>query len=299
MPESTRFGRAEDDKPYRPETSANDPRDIIIRKNWNVRDINKPEVREHIETIKASILARVNADPPLPGLIKPIEVSYDPATGKHTLEDGHCRLIACRELWDEGHEIYVPNVRVKGSEAQLYAQHIAGNGGLPLSQIELADGCRKLAVGYLWTADMIAAHICKSKRFVTECLALAEVPQEAKQMIAAGEVTAPRVLSEIRKAEKQHVPAETAVASLKKAVAAAPKPPEPKQKRLPGTPPVKAPKAKPLTRAKKESAGEQFIKSAGECLALADKMSKLVQSNDASWGPCLAAAKAYDKARGI
>lgn len=298
MPESTRFGRAEDDKPFRPETSANDPRDIVVRKNWNLRDMNSPEVKEHIETLKASILARVNADPALPGLIKPIEVSYDPATGKHFLEDGLCRLTACRELWNEGHEIYVPQVRVKGTEAQLYAQHIAGNGGLPFSQIELADGCRKLAVGYLWTAEMIAAHICKPKRFVTECLALAEVPQEAKQMIAAGEVTAPRVLSEIRKAEKQHVPAETAVASLKKAVAAAPKPAEPKQSRLPGVA-AKAPRPKPLTRAKKESAAEKLVKSAAECLALADKLAALVRDNDATWGPCIAAAKAYQAARGI
>jgi ParB-like chromosome segregation protein Spo0J len=260
--------------------------------------MNAPEVREHIDNIKASILARVNANPSLPGLIKPIEVSYDPATGKHTLEDGECRLIACRELWNEGHKIYVPNVRVKGDEAQLYAQHMAGNGGLPLSQIELAEGCRKLAVGYLWTPEMIAAHICKPKRFVTECLALAEVPQEAKQMIAAGEVTAPRVLSEIKKAEKQHVPAETAVASLKKAVAAAPKPPEPKQKSLPGTP-TKVVKPKPLTRPKKESAQEKLVKSATECLALADKLSSLVLDNDSHITDQVKAAKAYRVARGI
>lgn len=32
---------------------------------------------------------------------------------------------------------------------------------------------------------------------------------------------------------------------------------------------------------------------------LADKLAVLVQNTDASWGPCIAAAKAYQKARGI
>ena len=45
-------------------------------------------------------------------------------------------------------------------------------------------------------------------------------------------------------------------------------------------------------------AKEPIAKSAPECLKLADKLSELVQDNDASWGPCVAAAKAYDKARG-
>jgi ParB-like chromosome segregation protein Spo0J len=292
MSDSTRFGRAETDKPFRPETSANDPREIVIRPNWNVRkDLDSPRVREHIDTIKASILARVNADPTLPGLIKPIEVSYDPATGKHTLEDGQCRLIACRELWDEGHEIYVPNIRVKGDEAQLYAQHIAGNGGLPLTQVELADGCRKLRIGYLWTPEMIAAHICKPKRFVTDCLALAEVPQEAKQMVANGQVTAPRVLSEIRKAEKAHEPATMAVESLKQAVAAAPKPKEPARTRLPETGPiVNAPKAKPLAREKAGSPTDKLLQ-------LADELAYMIVNDNQSIDKVIATARKYLKAR--
>ena len=254
--------------------------------------MDAPEVREHIATIKASILARVNADPPLPGLIKPIEVSFDPATGKHTLEDGQCRLIACRELWDEGHQIYVPNIRVTGDEAQLYAQHMAGNGGLPLTQIELADGCRKLHVGYFWTAEMIASHICKPKRFVTECLALAQVPQEAKQMVANGQVTAPRVLSEIRKAEKAHEPAAKAVASLRQAVAQAPKPKEPTQNRLPATGPEKAPKAKPLARSKASSPTER-------ALELADAWYRLHFDEGVDVSEVDYAARAYGKARGL
>jgi hypothetical protein len=42
-----------------------------------------------------------------------------------------------------------------------------------------------------------------------------------------------------------------------------------------------------------------WAKNARECLKLADKMSKLVQNNDGTWGQCLAAAVAYDKARGL
>ncbi|MGB6723808.1 MAG: hypothetical protein WBE72_23615 [Terracidiphilus sp.] len=290
MPETTRFGRSESDKPFRPETSANNPREIVIRPNWNVRNVNRAEVREQIDLIKASILARVNADPPLQGLIKPIEVSYDPATGKHFLEDGLLRLTSYLELWNEGHELYIPNVRVKGTEAQLYAQHMAGNGGLPLTQVEIAEGCRRLAVGYLWTPEMISAHICKSKRFVTDALALADVPQEAKRMISEGEVTAPRVLSEVRQAQKRNEPASEAVDSLKKAVENRPKPPEPAQRRIPGTPSPKA-KTKPLARPKAKSRHEHLLE-------LADELAQTIVDDKEPITKVLALAKKYIKARG-
>jgi len=40
---------------------------FIIQPGWNVRDVTTTEAKEHIASIKANILARVNEDPPLPG----------------------------------------------------------------------------------------------------------------------------------------------------------------------------------------------------------------------------------------
>jgi hypothetical protein len=68
---NARFGRGEIDKPYRPETAANDPREIVIKDGWNVRDMNSDETRTHIAALKASILTN-GYDP-----TKPISVRYD------------------------------------------------------------------------------------------------------------------------------------------------------------------------------------------------------------------------------
>lgn len=54
-----RFDRASDGEAYRPESRALDPRTIIIQPGWNVRDVTTTEAKEHIASIKASILARV------------------------------------------------------------------------------------------------------------------------------------------------------------------------------------------------------------------------------------------------
>lgn len=279
MPESVRFGRGETDKPFRPETSANDPREIIIQPGWNVRDMSSPEVREHIQTLKASILQRAKEG--LSGLLKPIEVKFDPATGEKTLVDGHCRLLACRELWDEGHQIYVANVRVKGSDEQLLASSLTGNAGKPLTQWEIGEGCRRLLNGFNWTPAMIAAHICKSTRYVTEAIALADVPSEAKRMMADREVTPARVLQE----KKTHGP--KVVEVLKEVVRTAPKVAEPGPAEN-GSSPVKA---KPLARAKAESPAEKALK-------IADELAQMIVNDTESIDKVEALAKRYLKARG-
>ena len=192
-----RFDRIAEGEPYRPESRALDPRQVTIEPGWNVRDVTTTEAKEHIASIKASILARVNEEPPLPGLIKPIEVRYDRKSGRVTLVDGQCRLIACRELWDEGNQVYVPCKVLEGSEDQLFASSISSNGGKPLTQWEIGEGCRRL-MRFGWSKEKIAASICKSVRYVTDAIALSNVPVEAKAMMAAGEATPGAVLSTVR-----------------------------------------------------------------------------------------------------
>lgn len=300
-----RFDRATGTEPYKPESRALDPRNVTIQQGWNVRDVTTPEAKANIAGIKASILARVNEDPPLPGLIKPIEVRYDRKTGVTALVDGQCRLIACRELWSEGQHIYVPCKVLEGTDEQLFASSLTSNSGLPLTQWEIGVGCRKLATGYNWSVARIAAHLCKTKRYVNDAIALSNVSGDAKVLLAAGEATPGAVLHAVSGKDGD------SVESLKKRVAARP---APKQAPLPGVPST-AGKLKPVARPKKKSANERTAKTAPECFKLADKLAELVQDNDsyistrsligvsvqdiAHWGPCVAAAKAYQKARGL
>jgi hypothetical protein len=238
-----RFGRGDDDSPYRPETAANDPRDIVIADGWNVRDMNSAETREHVAALKLSILTR-GYDP-----THPISVKYNKKTGVKTLVDGQCRLTACRELWDEGHEIYVPQIRVEGDEAELQAAAISAEAVQHLTQWEIGEGCRRLT-RFGWSIDKIAASICKSKRYVTDAISLSNVSLDAKAMLSAGEVTPGAVLHAVRE-----VGPEAAAESLHDAVAAQPKP---SQANIPGTKPAKV---KPLSRPKAASKKDQNIKT--------------------------------------
>jgi hypothetical protein len=257
MPENTRFGRGKTDQPFRPETSANDPREIVITPGWNVRDMTSQKTLDHIQELKASILARANKG--MPGLIYAIKVKYDPATEVKTLVDGQCRLMACRELWDEGHKIYIPLERVKGTEAENFATSLAGNTGQENTQLEIGVGCKRLIAGFNWSLEMVAEHIGKKKRFITEALALTETPEEVQDLLSAGEVSAPAVRHEIKVAKEEHRPIESIVEPLKAAVAARPAPPTPAQASIPGT--AKPVKQRPLARPKKESAREQALKA--------------------------------------
>jgi ParB-like chromosome segregation protein Spo0J len=264
------------------------PLDITVTPSWNVRDMTTSETREHIANLKASILAR--------GVDKPIAVMYDKKTGIKTLVDGQCRLTACRELWQEGFKVYIPCVQVEGDEADLTAESLASNSGHPLTQLEIGQGCKRL-LKWGWSPAVIAAHICKPLRFVTEALTLADVPLEAKALLNEGAATPGAVLHAV-----QGKDGDSLDALKERAFRRAPSVPEPKQSTLPGTPARKVKPPKPLPRPKKPSAREVALK-AGEsltkCIALADKLAKVALDNDGSWGKVIAAAKAYNAARGI
>jgi hypothetical protein len=201
------------------------------------------ETREHIDALKLSILTR-GYDP-----THPISVKYDKKTGVKTLVDGQCRLTACRELWNEGFEIYVPQIRLDGDEAELQVAAISAEAVQHLTQWEIGEGCRRLT-RFGWSIDKIAASICKSKRYVTDAIALSNVSLDAKAMLSAGEVTTGAVLHAVKE-----VGLKAAAESLHEAVAAQP---QPAQTTIPGTKPAKV---KPVSRPKAASKKEVKIKT--------------------------------------
>lgn len=284
-----RFDRIEAAMPYKPQSRALDPREVVIAPGWNVRDMRSPAVREHIQTIKASILERVNDNPPLPALIKPIEVTYDIKTGVTTLVDGECRLTACRELWNAGHEVYVASKVVEGTDAQLFATALASNAGRAYTEVEIAEGIRRLHVGQLWSAKKVAAHICRPLRYVTDALQLAAVPDEAKQLLNQGAVTKDAVLHAAKGKDGDSLDA------LKTRAAARPMP---TQTALPGVSSKTKP-TPPVARPKKQSAKEAVAKAAPSLLELADAMYRLIMDPQIPRSELRSAAQPYGKARGL
>ena len=213
--ETERFDRFSGGQPYKPSTRALDPNKVVIEPGWNARNMHSPETLAHIEELKVSILARINSDPPLSGLIEPVKVRFDRASGVAKVTDGECRTMAYRSIWADGMQAFMPCEEVKGTLEQLIATSLTSNTGLPLTQWELGTKCNRLKTGFNWSVEKIAAHCGKSKKYITEAIALSLAPPEAKQMIEAGDITPALVLHEV---DKNKDNPEAAVKSLAVAV---------------------------------------------------------------------------------
>ena len=160
-----------------------DPREIVIRDNWNFRDTTTPEAVKHIAWLKSSIAER--------GVDEPIWIENDGDT--LYLIAGECRLKALQQLWDEGNEVYVPTFSYKGDEAAVLAKSLVENTGLPPTMLEFGRAAERLQA-FGWTVERIAAltppHLglngSKAKRFVREAVELQQAPLAVKEAIAKG-----------------------------------------------------------------------------------------------------------------
>lgn len=260
--------------PYKPEGRALKPYDIEIEPGWNGRDMNSPDTIQHIAEIAESIRARISENPPLPALIYPVKIRHIRATGKARLIAGECRLRACRMLADEGLEIYVPAVDSEqdATETQLLLTSLTENTGLPLTQWEAGAVYRRLHVGCSLSIEYIAAHACRSKRYVTEAIELARTITASpvtREMLNENKVTPGAVLHAVKDAVKNgHAsPAVAAAEALAEAVAE-------KEAVAPPTLPGTRSKAAPVARPKKESATEAQNKTVLKLLDYADAMYK-------------------------
>ena len=170
-----------------------DPRIIVIRKNWNYRDLESPGVKAHIDWLKTNIRDR--------GVQQPVRVEY--VDGKAFLVDGQCRVEACKQLWTDGVKVpykgggegppVVPCLTVKGDEAEMLAASMVANGSLPPSQLEFGAAASRLSA-YGWPEEKIALytppHIAqdgtKARRYVKEAIELHEAPIAVKRAVTEG-----------------------------------------------------------------------------------------------------------------
>jgi hypothetical protein len=204
------------------------PTTIAIEKDFNPRDFSLPQNRAHLDNIKNNIKALGFLDS------HPLTVRLDgPPNAKYpVLIDGECRLKAVLELIAEGHDIKTVPVIQKstgvGTVAERIVVALASNEGLALTQMEVGKSYLKL-LGYGWTKEQIMERTGKSERYVREAVAIADAPEEVRQMVASGEVSQQAAIKATREL------GEDAAAVLREAVI---------QNKAEGkTGPVKAPKA--------------------------------------------------------
>ena len=159
------------------------PLDIIIRDGFNYRTVDTPATLAHIGWLKESIRQQ--------GIQKPVEVEF--IDGKAYLVDGECRVRAAQALWNEGVEVFVPAMQVKGDEAEIRAKSMIANGALPPTQMEFGKGAAQLR-SYGWDNERIAAytppHIAqnkaRAKRYVEDAIELHQAPLEVKEAVQKG-----------------------------------------------------------------------------------------------------------------
>lgn len=166
------------------------PVDVIeIEEGFNPRRFDTPDMRERLDHLKKSIRLR--------GVEKELLVRQD--QGKVFLVGGETRLLACRELIAEGANIQgVPVKFIKAMDVvSRLLMAVTDNTGRQLTQLESGSAYARLQA-YGMTVDQIADEVGVPKRYVTESIALTDVPHEVKKLVAAKLVTASRALAEVR-----------------------------------------------------------------------------------------------------
>ena len=168
-----------------------DPKLIQIKADWNSRDASDPANAEHIESLKASIKEI--------GVKKPL-VCYQENDIVY-VSDGHCRLMAIRQLIEAGVEIKTVPVMVEdrhANEADRIFSQIVHNQGKPLTGIEQAKVFKRL-IGLGWVQKDIAAKAGISGGRVSQLLDLLTLPTVLQKFITEGRASAGMVLSVYKK----------------------------------------------------------------------------------------------------
>lgn len=154
--------------------------DIHEEPGFNLR-VENEELTASIEELAAYIMAG--------GIVPPLEVRPRDEGGVW-LVDGHRRTRAYKLAAQRGAPIdWINVVPFRGNDADRVARVITSAEGRPLSPIEMAAGCKRLAAFGLSNQE-IAAKINKTPQRVAQLLELSEAPTAVQKMVAAGEVSA-------------------------------------------------------------------------------------------------------------
>lgn len=168
------------------------PREIVMRPGWNLRDANFASEPDFL-ALKDSIRAN--------GVREPITVFFDKTINKAVVDEGHRRLTAVLQLIDEGCPITsIPAICQNrfGNEADRIVDQITKNSfGKPYTALERAGGYRRL-MNFGWKVEDIAAKVGVSTATVASSLKLLEAPEDVRQMVQRGEIAATAVTNLLR-----------------------------------------------------------------------------------------------------
>lgn len=157
-----------------------DPRILVEREGFNVRDYNDPDVIAHIEAF-AEAYANGHYVPPI--TIKVVD-------GEPEIREGHCRTRGALLAIERGHDIR--RVRVdefKGDEFAETALLLTSNDGLALKTLERVAVIKRM-VNQGHTEAEVAEAIGKTPEHVRQMLMMDQMPLQLKRMVNAGEISA-------------------------------------------------------------------------------------------------------------
>ena len=187
--------------------------DITIDPSFNPRRQDTDEARDHVISLAESIKTD--------GIEQPLRVRQT-KDGKFVLTDGHCRLLAVQYCYDmlgvEPGLIRIPAMlEPKGmNESDIGMIPLKSNSGKPLTRLELGKQVKRLQKMGL-SLQEISKRSGVSKLRLNHALETQELPVEAQDMVARGEVSAAMAL-EVQEAAQND---EQAVEALKEALAVA------------------------------------------------------------------------------
>jgi ParB/RepB/Spo0J family partition protein len=167
-----------------------DPRKLVLRDDWNARDMRDPDNVAHVKELEASIESE--------GVREPLTVVME--GDEVVVKNGYCRTTAVNNLLARGVEIAtVPCItEPRGSnDADHVFSQILRNSGKPLSPFEQGRVYKRL-IAFGWTAATIATKSGKSVAHVNQALQLQQAPAEVQQLVATGDVSATLAAKVIR-----------------------------------------------------------------------------------------------------
>lgn len=166
---------------------------FVVLPGLNVR--SKSDAYEaHIESLKDSILTEGYFQD------KPIAVYVDDQE-RIIVRDGHTRLEAVRRAIKAGAEIdTLPAVvSPRGTTmVDITVGLVKNNEGKPLEPIEKAVVFKRL-IGWGWDEAKVAERFTVTEGYVKDLLRLLEAPEELKNLVSAGKVSAGTAIKQVKK----------------------------------------------------------------------------------------------------
>lgn len=166
------------------------PDSIEIDDGWNVRR-DTDDLQDHIRQLANSIKEI--------GVQQPLTVYMRGSVAVVT--DGHCRLYAVRLAVREGVDIKSIPVRIEerfSNEADRVLSILTRNNGKSLTVAEQAEVVKRLLL-FGWSEAEVARKTGTSRQHVNNLVRFLSSPEEVKQMVMAGEVSATVAVQQVKK----------------------------------------------------------------------------------------------------